>query len=344
MRTYATILVLLMSVPAYAVDTLQVTTPDPVTEAWRWTEFDKHVETVFDLTEDRDGHVWLATGTGAKRYDGYRWTTYTTDDGLADNDVRSVYQTRDGAMWFGTFNGLSRFDERALRTGSASVWTTYTVDDGLAARTVSAFHEAEDGSLWVGFASSAVDSSGTSAGISRFDPAAHSSSPESGAAGRIAWTTIEVPDGPPRPDIWDIHQASDGAIWFVTYQGILRYDGLSWKRHISEFIRLRGRIWETHEGSLWFPMGEQGLRSYDGETWATYTIQEMSGRDDLRVRLVWQTTDGTIWARCYPEVFARFDGESWKRYSVEHFMLRQSGFYQGVYPARDGAMWFYGAA
>ncbi len=46
MRNYLTILrsicvgaCLLWTVPAYAVDTLQVSTPDPVTEAWRWTEF-----------------------------------------------------------------------------------------------------------------------------------------------------------------------------------------------------------------------------------------------------------------------------------------------------------------
>ena len=35
MRTCLTILCLLLTVPVYAVDTLQVTTPDPVTEAWR---------------------------------------------------------------------------------------------------------------------------------------------------------------------------------------------------------------------------------------------------------------------------------------------------------------------
>jgi hypothetical protein len=42
MRNYLTILIcgacLLWTVPAYAVDTLQVTTPDPLLEAWRWTE------------------------------------------------------------------------------------------------------------------------------------------------------------------------------------------------------------------------------------------------------------------------------------------------------------------
>jgi hypothetical protein len=34
MRIYFTILVLLLTVPAYAVDTLQVTTANPVVQAW----------------------------------------------------------------------------------------------------------------------------------------------------------------------------------------------------------------------------------------------------------------------------------------------------------------------
>ena len=40
MRTYATILCLLLTVPAFAVDTLTVEPqPEPLSEAWRWTEF-----------------------------------------------------------------------------------------------------------------------------------------------------------------------------------------------------------------------------------------------------------------------------------------------------------------
>jgi ligand-binding sensor domain-containing protein len=30
------------------------------------------------------------------------WTTYNTDDGLADNDVQVIYQDDDSNMWFGT--------------------------------------------------------------------------------------------------------------------------------------------------------------------------------------------------------------------------------------------------
>ena len=97
MRAYATILCLLLTVPVYAVDTLQVTTPDPVLEQWRWTSFDRAsglAGGVRDIYEDRDGSIWFATVRGVHRYDGYRWTTYTTKDGLAHDHVRTVIQTR----------------------------------------------------------------------------------------------------------------------------------------------------------------------------------------------------------------------------------------------------------
>ena len=124
MRTYATILpglrsalrvgvCLLLTVPAYAVDTFQVTTPDPVTEAWRWREFNQGnglAGRVQSFYEDRLGNIWFATDGGAQRYDGRSWTTYTSEDGLASDVVVAVYETRDGAMWFATHvNGLTRF-------------------------------------------------------------------------------------------------------------------------------------------------------------------------------------------------------------------------------------------
>ena len=58
---------LLLTIPAYAVDTLQVTTPDPVTEAWRWTQFSHGsglAGNVRDIYEDRDGNIWFATDKG----------------------------------------------------------------------------------------------------------------------------------------------------------------------------------------------------------------------------------------------------------------------------------------
>ena len=84
------LLILLVSSDSSAVDTLQVTSPDPVLEDWRWTAFDRSsglAGRVSDIFEDRDGNIWFATNQGVQRYDGLNWVTYTDEDGLAGNSV-----------------------------------------------------------------------------------------------------------------------------------------------------------------------------------------------------------------------------------------------------------------
>lgn len=40
----------------------------------------------------------------------YRFDSWTTDNGLPQNGVRTIAQTPDGYLWFTTFDGLVRFD------------------------------------------------------------------------------------------------------------------------------------------------------------------------------------------------------------------------------------------
>ena len=47
----------------------------------------------------------IAIGSGE-----YRFDTWSTDNGLPQNGVRSITQTADGYLWFTTFDGLVRFD------------------------------------------------------------------------------------------------------------------------------------------------------------------------------------------------------------------------------------------
>jgi hypothetical protein len=62
------LLCLLLTVPAFAVDTLTVEPqPKQLSEAWRWTEFNLPGP-VRDIFEDREGNVWFATDVGAVRY------------------------------------------------------------------------------------------------------------------------------------------------------------------------------------------------------------------------------------------------------------------------------------
>ena len=40
----------------------------------------------------------------------YHFESWTTQNGLVQNSVRSIVKTQDGYLWLGTFEGLVRFD------------------------------------------------------------------------------------------------------------------------------------------------------------------------------------------------------------------------------------------
>ena len=320
--------------PAVAVDTLQVTSPDPILESWRWTEFDRSsglVGKVHDVFEDRDGNIWFATTHGAQRYDGTHWMTYTTEDGLAHNQVRTIIQTRDGAMWFGTRGGgISRLDGKT--------WTTYTTAEGLATNSIfwRGLLQARDGTLWAGFWNPGYMHSVYSAGkqmggISKYD-------------GKT-WTTVEIPVGPSRPNIVDMHEAFDGSLWFTTEaHGVLQFDGRSWTRYTTEDGLLSNRVvavLQSYDGSLWFSSLGDGVSRFDGKRWSIYLdLDGLQTRDGSFFPL-WQTGDGMVWTGGYGGTVNGFDGDRWKSYALEEVLPIKLAFPTGQ-PTRGGAVWFWG--
>lgn len=60
---------------------------------------------IFDLHQDMDGFIWIATDKGVSRFDGSTFQTFTKTDGLSANMVYCIFQAQDGSMWFGTYDG-----------------------------------------------------------------------------------------------------------------------------------------------------------------------------------------------------------------------------------------------
>ncbi|MGI4759071.1 MAG: ATP-binding protein [Janthinobacterium lividum] len=55
---------------------------------------------IYCLLQDRQGYLWLGTAEGLVHYDGSRFVTLTTRDGLADNFVTGLWQDpATGALW-----------------------------------------------------------------------------------------------------------------------------------------------------------------------------------------------------------------------------------------------------
>ena len=96
------------------------------------------------LEVDAAGQVWAGTwGGGLSRFDGQRWQSYTTTEGLPGNHVFSLHLDPKGELWIGTNNGLTRWQKGKFAMA-------LTTADGLFANNIFAMASAADGSLWVG--------------------------------------------------------------------------------------------------------------------------------------------------------------------------------------------------
>lgn len=60
--------------------------------------------TYYSLQDSR-GFLWIATSSGVNRFDGKKFELFTTDHGLADNEVLSIFEDSKGRIWFLNFNG-----------------------------------------------------------------------------------------------------------------------------------------------------------------------------------------------------------------------------------------------
>lgn len=71
---------------------------------------------VYEVAQDDDGLLWVATDNGVSRFDGKRFVNYTTKNGLPSNDVVNVFKQNDGTIWANCYKQPpSYFDEKLNR-------------------------------------------------------------------------------------------------------------------------------------------------------------------------------------------------------------------------------------
>ena len=324
---------LLTSTAAYAVDTLNVSSPDPLLEDWRWTEFDRRsglLGNIWDVFEDRDGNIWFGTSKGAQKYDGLRWSTYTTENGLPANGVQMISQTRDGAMWFIT-------SLRGINTEPTVAATRLLEVEGKVAGNVSThsfegwarasgFLEAADGSIWLNLLAPTTD--------------------DTHRLRRYANGIWETVDQPARTG-FDIVQDRDGAIW-VGGRSVLRFDGVRWTQFDVETgmagastgfpvaldatsvrmfksvsVDATGDVWVCHLGN-----NRAGVSRYIESNWEHHPLPSAYG--------AWHSADGTVWVGGSGTVSRYRDGR-WHTYPQTD--LPRLGTDTRGLQASDGSFW-----
>ena len=58
---------------------------------------------VYDAIQDKEGFMWFATENGLSRFDGKTFKTFTTKDGLPDNEILRLFVDSKGRLWIMPF-------------------------------------------------------------------------------------------------------------------------------------------------------------------------------------------------------------------------------------------------
>jgi len=225
------------------------------------------------LLEDREENIWVGTSDGLVRMSAPVVSSLNTRDGLADDNISTIYSDRRGALWLTTITGKivryanGRAEEVRLpapATGlrfrgtfedrAGSFWfgtdnqgivrfasgksTRFTINEGLRNDGFQAFYEDRGGGLWIG----------TTSGLSRCDGA--------------RFQNYYLEDGLSYGWVRSIVEDRNGEMLVGSDRGINRFRNGRFEQDPG-FEQLRhDRIWSIYpdrDGTLWIATRGSGL-------------------------------------------------------------------------------------
>jgi signal transduction histidine kinase/ligand-binding sensor domain-containing protein len=189
---------------------------------------------VTSVVQDATGYLWVGTAAGLVRFDGYRFTDWTSDTAveLPNLGILDLCAARDGSLWI-SFSGSSNVGR--LRDGKL---TSFGPADGLPDGSVQVVFEGRDGTIWAG----------GHGGLSQFRDG--------------QWARLGGRLGLPEPTVEGLFEDRAGQLWAGTSAGVFRQLGRS---DAFEFFETASRtaardFVEDDAGVIWTTDALRGFR------------------------------------------------------------------------------------
>jgi len=107
---------------------------------------------IYDLFEDREGNIWVATINGLDRFHELPVVTYSRKQGLSDIPWGGLLAAKDGSIWFATLDGLNRLSHSRVtvyRQHRTTESKQKAVGNGLPDEGVGSLFQDSRGRIWV---------------------------------------------------------------------------------------------------------------------------------------------------------------------------------------------------
>jgi len=256
-----------------------------------------------------DGALWIGThGAGLYRFDGRRFASFSSRDGLSDDRVIDILPDKSGNIWVATRDGLNRF-----RPVPFDVFTTRT---GLPTELPGGMIRDPSGTFWLAPPTGGLFRGRIEAGrasftiaeaVRNYDRVTALAHGQRGSvwAGRLLGSVnrfagqgdAERPFAAGLPPVTEIHEDPDGTLWVGTWRGLFRlghgrrdslttHDGLP-----DDFIH---RIYRDSKGTLWIAT-QTGIARAVGDDERHFEEQPMPPGGALRAVVLFEAPKGTLW-------------------------------------------------
>ncbi|AWO01010.1 diguanylate cyclase [Chitinophaga alhagiae] len=318
MKLIFLILILTLNFSCFENKSTKKETNKPELVATSKTDTLKFISGIRAIFQDSKGNYWFGShNEGVSVYNGISFEYFTTDEGLSDNQIRSIQEDNNGKIWIGTSKGASVYDK-----GTLTNYSTKTNEPKYE------WHKT-NGDLWF--------YAGEEDGINRFD------------GKNMNYLIFPKPKNENLDNsygVTDVSMGQDGKVWIATYAALFKYDGKmatifdhkTLKLKDNELLHIRsvladskGRIWignngigvllmegnsiinfseknnlihptstrrgdksqpgtlehvfaieEDSEGNIWFGDRDTGAWKYDGKTLTNYKIDSK-----LNTQMIW---------------------------------------------------------
>jgi len=245
------------------------------------------------LFRDREQNVWVGTNLeGLYKHPQNPFDHFTSEEGLMNEVVWNVVEGPGGDLWIATQNGVSRYDGKSFY----QVW-----DEEETGGTPYLLRRIDD-SLLIG----------SQGGLFVYD--GDTLTPEV-IEGRRPGTIFEIAEGP------------SGVYWLATNDGLVRYDGTSYRLYTTENGLSHNAIRSLDvdgQNRVWIGFEKGGVDRFDGASFTSLNVaSQISGQanvSDIRVDSAggaWLGTKTGIYRRPPPSAHT----DSLRRFSVQDGLL-----------------------
>jgi len=268
-------------------------------------KFTSGVRAIF---QDSKGNYWLGShNEGVSFYNGKSFEYFTTNEGLADNQIRSIQEDKNGKIWFGTAKGISVYDN--------GKFTNYPSKNN---NPIFNWNET-NGDLW--FYAWEED------GINRFDGI---------NMNYLIFPKSKNTDANNAYGVTDISRDKDGKVWIATYAALFNYDGKMVNMFDKEKLNLKDNerlhirsVLADSKGRIWIGNNGIGVLLMEGNTIINFSekhhlIHPTSKRNGNKSEpgtlehpfTIEEDSEGNIW---FGDVYTgtwKFDGKTLTNYSI----------------------------